>query len=124
MRKRSLVLLGATFFVGIANEVIKVGKKSKKTKNVPIQLYYIGEWTFLDRRNAKHSLTINPDLSIEFDNNNVTTKTKEIDEKELTLIDNFGYLLVIRTNKNKIPTSLYDEADDYTYNIIGAKEGK
>lgn len=38
------------------------------------------------------------------------------------MIDNFGYTLVVRTNKNNTPTSLYDEADDYTYNITGVKK--
>ncbi|KRM68318.1 DUF4828 domain-containing protein [Apilactobacillus ozensis] len=122
MRKRNLVLIGATFFVGLANELVKAGKKSKNKQDSPIQLYYIGEWNFLDRHNFTHSLTINPDLSILLDNNSVKTKTKNIDKNELRLIDNFGYTLVVRTNKNNTPTSLYDEADDYTYNITGVKK--
>ncbi|EOH87815.1 DUF4828 domain-containing protein [Enterococcus pallens] len=108
MKRKWHVFLGASVIAGALGLFLR---KEEAASEDP-SLLYVGSWSFFHPKEAKnHILTIYPDLSIMIDGKEIVYQLIELTKNKLTIQDQFGYHLVIKTEKG-VPTTLYDEADD------------
>lgn len=108
MKRKWHVFLGASVIAGALGLFLR---KEEAVSEDP-SLLYVGSWSFFHPKEAKsHVLTIYPDLSIRIDGKEIVYQLIELTKTKLTIQDQFGYHLVIKTEKG-VPATLYDEADD------------
>ncbi|WP_461226801.1 DUF4828 domain-containing protein [Lacticaseibacillus suihuaensis] len=99
-----------------------VGKGGPKTQpaNPVLQLahQYTGKFAFLDEQtNKTHQLAVDPDLTIKIDGRALPGQVTGITTEKLTFLDHYGYSLVITSGPTG-PATVYDEAEDATYQVI------
>ncbi|QIL45677.1 DUF4828 domain-containing protein [Vagococcus coleopterorum] len=95
--------------------------KKKQTKQGPsekiIKKQYVGRWYVFDRtKSIQHSLEIKPDFSMLLDNGHYQFTLITLTEEKLVLRDRLGYFITI-TCKDQQPVSLFDEAENKTYDL-------
>ncbi|WP_179396311.1 DUF4828 domain-containing protein [Lacticaseibacillus absianus] len=79
---------------------------------------YTGKYAFLDElTNKTHQLIVGADLAISIDGRTLPGQVTGITMEKLTFLDHYGYELIITTDEQG-PTTVYDEAEDTTYQII------
>ncbi|WP_125706353.1 DUF4828 domain-containing protein [Lacticaseibacillus daqingensis] len=79
---------------------------------------YTGKYAFLDEQtNKTHQLIVGPSLEIQIDGRTLPGQVTGITLERLTFLDHYGYQLIIATTAAG-PTTVYDEAEDTTYQII------
>lgn len=79
---------------------------------------YTGSYAFLDElTNKTHQIVVSKDLAIKIDGRILPGTVTGITTDRLTFLDHYGYQLII-TNGANGPRTVYDEAEDTTYNII------
>lgn len=79
---------------------------------------YTGKFAFVDElTNKSHQLIVNPTLAIKIDGRTLPGQVVGITTDALTFLDHYGYQLII-TAKEGHPVTVYDEAEDATYQII------
>ncbi|MEG1503518.1 MAG: DUF4828 domain-containing protein [Enterococcus sp.] len=114
MRLKWPVFLSATS-LGIAAVTSRLVRKHE---NKDLNQLYVGSWEFIHPKGqAKHSITIYPDLSIILDGTAIIYQLIELSEQKLAIQDQYGYHLLIKT-KNGIPDTLYDELEDLSLPLI------
>lgn len=96
----------------------------KQTANPALELAhaYTGDYAFLDELTHKsHQLSISPELDIKIDGRSLAGQVVGITTDQLIFLDHYGYQLII-TNGDDGPATVYDEAEDTTYNIFHPRE--
>lgn len=79
---------------------------------------YTGRYAFLDElTNKTHQIVVSKELAIKIDGRVLPGTVTGISTDRLTFLDHYGYQLII-TNGADGPATVYDEAEDTTYNII------
>jgi len=79
---------------------------------------FTGHYAFLDEQtNKSHQLIIAPDLTIKIDGRALPGQVIGVTTSALTFLDHYGFQLII-TCESGVPVSVYDEAEDATYQII------
>lgn len=79
---------------------------------------YTGTYAFLDEQtNKSHQLSVSPELDIKIDGRSLPGHVTGITTATLTFLDHYGYQLII-TNGADGPATVYDEAEDQTYQIV------
>ena len=113
----------ASFLRGLKHLLAHHGHHQKAQDKAPnpalaLAKNFTGSFAFLDEQtNKTHSLAISPQLQIKIDNKTLPGQVVGITINELTLLDHYGYKLVIKADDNG-PQTIYDEAEDATYAII------
>ena len=83
---------------------------------------FTGHYAFLDEQtNKSHQLIIAPDLTIKIDGRALPGQVIGVTTSALTFLDHYGYQLIISC-EDGLPMSVYDEAEDATYQIISPSD--
>lgn len=116
MKGRELALFGISLFAGLTSGFSLHKKQQAKTSHHS-PLFYAGTWQFIDPHNQRHHrLEISPTLDVHIDGHPLEVRVQELNDRQLTFQDKFGYHLVIHANEQR-PVSFFDEADDCTYTV-------
>lgn len=96
-------------------DLLNLKKKELSTSFNPHHLY--GTWSFFDEfSNRQHRLQITDKIEIIIDSKVLPGKVLSINEQCLDFLDIYGYHLRI-TLVDGIPSAVYDEADDRSYQL-------
>lgn len=124
MKKHWTLLVGASLLTGLAGSLLL--KKKQGTSDAgtskDIQRIYIGQWWFVNKNKAtQHTLEINSSFSLSIDGKKINSLLVELTPKRFVIQDEFGYHLIVQSEAGQ-PVSLYDEADDETYQLSAIEE--
>lgn len=116
MKKRWPILIGVSVLGVLGSFFLKKEQQCEGiSKSLAAQ--YLGNWWFINRNKAtQHTLAIFDDFSIEIDGRKVLGTLIELNAERLVVQDQYGYHLII-TCENGLPITIYDEADDATYQL-------
>ncbi|MBO0461027.1 MULTISPECIES: DUF4828 domain-containing protein [Enterococcus] len=108
MKKRILYFL-------LAGVATLAGKKvlDRKIKEAHVDdlTKYCGAWSFVDKNQTYHELTITSDYSFWLDDRSLGTLLVEVTSEKLIVRDQYGFYLTFSYND----MLLYDEANDSAY---------
>lgn len=113
----------ASLFKKMVNSIENKVRQRKTAPTTPtaveaLALQYTGKYAFLDElTNKTHQLMISPALKIKIDGSTLPGTVTGITTDKLTFLDHYGYQLII-TADSAGPATIYDEAEDATYQII------
>lgn len=118
MKKHWSLVLGASLLTGVAGSWLlnKKRKQSLAYSDIKqLSQLYAGRWWFVNQQKAtQHTLTVHDDLSLSIDGKEISYNLIELTPKRFAVQDEYGYHLILQC-LDKVPISLYDEADDATY---------
>ncbi|AUJ28862.1 DUF4828 domain-containing protein [Liquorilactobacillus hordei] len=77
----------------------------------------IGKWCFKDQNQVTRDLNISKDLAVTLDDYPLDVKIKQLDKTKLSLIDHYGFRLIIYF-KNNIPYKFYDETENQVFDLL------
>ena len=105
-------------------EWLYLRKNKKQTKPVDCTKYFVGNWLYLDTYTKRqHELTVDNQHQVYLDGKLLKTIIEDIDNSQVSFVDSFGYHLIIQATNFK-PISIYDEANNETYDIINKEVQK
>ena len=103
---------------GIAYLLRKLKKQPHTITTNDFHKEYVGSWHFIDQTTQRtHQLTITEQAQLYLDTQPLPGQIITISDQELVFLDHYGYQLKIEAN-NRIPYTIFDEAEDKTYPII------
>lgn len=109
--KKRFYLLGISLLTGALGSLAIRKTQQKKLKNgLPDDLSaYCGTWTFQDKHEIPHQLTVTPDFSFAIDNKKLDTALIDLSKEQLVVRDQYGFHLAMAFDPDPV---LYDEAED------------
>lgn len=110
MKKRILYFLLAGMATVAGKKILDRNKQQVSFDHLN---KYCGQWTFTDKNQTSHELTITSDYSFLLDNRSLGTVLVEVTPEKLIVRDQYGFYLTFSYSD----MLLYDEANDATYLI-------
>ncbi len=118
--KKWSMFVGASVLAGIAGSIFFKNRKKELsgTELDTLKDQYSGSWWFIDtNKHIQHELILNEDFTLKIDGRLIIGSLIELTATRLVFQDHLGFHIILTSSQGR-PKSIYDEADDLTYELI------